>query len=298
MTKKRLFVVPGPPANVRHGVSWEEYSAIPGLRWSLLRRIGRSPAHYQWATTAQSPETPALRLGTATHCALLEPAAFRARYVVWSGGRRAGKDWESFAAAATEAGKVVLSPDEAASVTSSVLACRTHSEAARLLSGGRTEVTVLWDVALPAAGGLPGRTWKAKARLDGVTPAGIVDLKRCRDGSPEGFGRAAWRLGYFGQAAWYVDAYRAATGVELPFRFVAVESEEPHVVTVYEVRADELETGREHYRALLARLDLCERERRWPGYVDGVAALEVPRWARPEEDEDVSGLDLAFTEEN
>jgi hypothetical protein len=297
MTRKRLFVVPVPVTDsaVRHGMPWEDYSVLPALRWSLLRVMARSPAHYQWATTSESRETPAMRLGTAVHCALLEPEAYRSRYVAWSGGRRAGKEWEAFLAAATDAKTVVLTAAEASLVTSYVMACRTHPDASRLLAGGRAEVSVMWDATLPAAGDVPGRTWRAKARLDGVSPAGIVDLKTCRDGSPEGFSRAAWRLNYFGQAAWYVDAYRAATGVELPFHFITVERDEPHVVTVYVLRQEELEVGREHYRALLARLDVCERERRWPGYVDGIAPLEAPRWAREEEDEDVSGLDLAFT---
>src|SRR5690606_32160586 len=61
-----------------------------------------------------------------------------------------------------------------------------------------------------------------KCRPDIVCDEMIVDLKTCRDASPQGFARAAADLGYHRQHAFYVDGWAKATGEVLPFVFIAV----------------------------------------------------------------------------
>ena len=158
-------------------------------------------------------------------------------------------------------------------------------------------MSVLWEYVVPDVEGFEGFRMDCKGRLDFVTQSGVlVDLKTTRDASPEGFGRECARYDYHGQAAFYRDGYAAATGQHLPYVLVAVEVNRPYVVQVYRLHDDVLALGREKYRNLLARLNVCRKESRWPGYGDAELDLMLPRWAVPREDEDVTGLDLVIGE--
>ncbi len=170
---------------------------------------------------------------------------------------------------------------------------RADKDAAPYLAGGKSEVTITWKHVAPTVGELPGFEVDCKGRVDFLADCGaLVDLKTCRDGSPAGFGRAAFNMSMHTQAAFYRDGYAAATGRTLPYVIVAVETSAPFVVSVYPVPEAYLELGRDTYRAWLSRLATCRAENRWPGYVDGPTELQLPRWAAPNADEDVTGLDL------
>lgn len=285
-------------SEILRGLSFQQYVEIEALNWSKLKVMAKSPAHYQWQLTAESaPDTDSLQQGRAVHTALLEPGQYDGRYAVWRGGRRSGKEWDAFETEAHSKGLEVLTAKQDDVSKAIKFAARTNPEVSRLLSGGKAEVTVLSEVGCPSVGDLPGRTWRSKSRVDYLNDRAIVDLKSTKSANPGDFARDAWNLGYLGQAAFYSDAVKAATGVERAFYFLAVEKTAPYVVTPFVVTDELLEIGREFYMGLLARLALCERENRWPGYVDGVTALEVPRWVERANEEDVSGIGLTFNSE-
>ena len=56
----------------------EEYHRCDGVSNSMLSDMARSPAHFQAARRRQREETPAMAIGTAIHCAVLEPERFAA----------------------------------------------------------------------------------------------------------------------------------------------------------------------------------------------------------------------------
>ena len=60
----------------------EEYFALPGISISRLKELRRSPQHFQYALT-HPKVSKALTLGSAVHCAILEPERFDAQYAVW-----------------------------------------------------------------------------------------------------------------------------------------------------------------------------------------------------------------------
>ena len=73
-------------ARILENLTNAEYHASEGISASGLKLIGRSPLHY-WAAyldPKREPrvETPALKLGTAIHTAVLEPMRFADEYVV------------------------------------------------------------------------------------------------------------------------------------------------------------------------------------------------------------------------
>lgn len=283
------------------GVPRDEYEKIHRLNWSTLRHMKRSPYHFRMVETdvTQNADSDAKRIGRATHAALLEPDVFRAQWAVWDGGDRRGKAWTEFKD--KHAGFEIVKAAEYQQVEAIAHAARSDKDAGPLLQHGEAELAVLWTHALA------GPAWDAdewgshariacKGRIDRANGV-ILDLKTCRDASPEGFARAAWNLDYAAQAAFYVDGYAAATGQRLPYVIVAVENTEPHAVQVYTVPEHILEMGRDLYRGLLERVARCRKESRWPSYSDGPMELPLPRWARASnEDEDITGLGLVVNE--
>lgn len=288
--QRLLFVPPDPPQ-----MSFAEYQAIKALNWSSLKHLSRSPAHYLAHLLGPGKDTSALKRGRAVHVAVLEPERFASLYSVWD-GRRSGKDWEAFEAAEIMAGREVLTVKEYELAKAIAIAVRGDPVAARYVTGVRTEQSIGWTYRRPEIEGLAGYEMACKARLDAVGE-GIVDLKTGRDGSPSAFGREVLRLEYHVQAAWYVDGYKAQTGLDLPWSWVVVESTAPHVVQVYQADADVLDLGRERYRELLDTLHACTRANHWPGYATSEMPVQLPRWAWPTDD-NAEDLDLSFGEES
>ncbi|HOD43098.1 MAG TPA: hypothetical protein PKL57_21305, partial [Candidatus Wallbacteria bacterium] len=59
---------------------------------------------------------------------------------------------------------------------------------------------------------------------------------------------------------------------------------------------DVMDLGRERYTQLLAHLNVCRKESRWPGYAETEMELVLPRWARPLEDDAEFDSDLVIGE--
>jgi exodeoxyribonuclease VIII len=286
--RERILVIKSEPR-----LTHAEYEAIEALNWSKLKWLSRSPAHYLHNLLHPGADTAALKRGRAVHVASLEPERFGALYVVWGGGRRQGKDWERFEAAAAVNGQEVLTESEYEQMKSIAIAVRSDAIAARYVTGVRTEQVIRWTYRRADVDGVGGYETMCKGRLDAVGSLGVVDLKTARDGSPSAFGREVLRLEYHVQAAWYVDGYKAATGRELPWSWVVVEAGEPHVVQVYRADEETLQLGRERYRELLDLLHACGRNNAWPGYATSEMTLQLPKWAWPQ-DEDATDIGLEF----
>ena len=267
-----------------------EYDAIRDrVNFSTLKLMGRSPAHYrERIQNPPGPDSDAMRVGRASHLAVLEPDKFRTECIQWTEGRRAGKAWEAFAA--EHAHQEILTPPEWETCLAIQRAVRASDSASRYLMAGAAEQTVLWEQTSAVEGFAPA-THRCKGRLDWVCDSAIVDLKTTKDASPEAFGRSCFNFAYHAQAAFYSDGYEAATGRALPFVVIAVETTAPFTVQPYRVPEEVIDMGRELYWQWLDRLDLCRRESRWPGYGDGELPLTLPRWAMPQND-DISDLGL------
>ncbi len=285
------------PNGIYPRMSRAEYDALLRTNWSRLKTLGKSPAHFRHEFFAKdSPDTSTKKLGRVGHVAVLEPERFRTECAVWTDGRRAGKGWEAFKEA--NEGREIITEDEASYCNALQAAVRADVHAAKYVSRGQSEVSILWTHEVPTIAGLPGYTMNCKGRVDFVAGAGaLVDLKTCRDASPEAFGKACWNFRYHVQAAFYADGYEAATGKRLPFVVVAVETSAPHVVQVYRIPEEILELGRQEYRSLLDRLNHCRNENHWPAYFEGEADLTLPKWAAPSEEEDAGDLGITFNQQ-
>lgn len=276
-----------------HNMSRSEYDALDRVNWSSLKRIGDSPAHYRHAMTYRDDgDTDAMCLGRCVHLGVFEPERFRSSVARWDGKVRNGSAWKTFES--ENAGREILTRGQWERCVALIEAVR-GSDAKKYLEGGKAEASLLWTHTTKAIGDFPAESVQCKGRVDFISSAGVmVDLKTTPDASPEAFGRTAWKMEYHAQAAFYVDGYEAITGKRLPYVLVAVEKDAPYVSQSYRVTDEQLELGRERYLALLSLLGFCRRESRWGGYSDGETDLVFPRWATPNDEDDVGGLDLVF----
>lgn len=269
--------------SIQPRVAWDDYLAIPGLSITRLKELRRSPLHYRHRLL-HPKETPALVLGRAAHCAVLEPDRYLRDHAVWSRrtasgnlGPRTGQHWEAFKA--QHAGADIITEDQHIEALAIQAAVRGNPDAMRFLATGDAEVTMRWRWSEHAC----------KGRLDWLTEIDgrpwLVGLKSARDCRPFQFSRQAANLGYHLQWAWYYDGYKAITGHTAPGVVeIVVEAEAPHAVVVYEIPDEVLQQGYDEFNELLEKLDECERAKSWPGPAPGIQTLSLPQWVYGEEE--------------
>lgn len=229
------------------------------VRFSNLKLMGLSPAHYHAATVK---ETYAIERGRALHSLVLGGQ----RVIGYPGKVRAGKAWEQFKADNPDAN--ILAYNEFPKVRAMADAIEAHPIAQQLLEG-QHELEVDWSYL--------GRS--CQSHIDVVGPGGrwVTELKTTVSSNPDRFAWQAHKMAYFGQVAFYLDALRTAGLAEPTDAYVvAVEATEPFVVTTMRVAEDALEMGRRTVRLWMEQLLACEAADQWPGYVQGIVDLHAP----------------------
>ncbi|MFA7295682.1 MAG: PD-(D/E)XK nuclease-like domain-containing protein [Dehalococcoidia bacterium] len=114
----------------------------------------------------------------------------------------------------------------------------------------------------------------------------ILDLKKCRDASIEGFTKSVGSYGYDVQAAAYTRALAAVypeTAGRAEFLFAAVELDAPYAVGIYNPAGDMREIGLRRWRRACELWGRCLRDNEWPGY--GAGFVGLPRWMAIREEE-------------
>lgn len=257
-----------------------DYLAMGGLGSTQLGWLAKSPLYYRYMIDhpeAAAADTDATFIGSAVHMAALEPDLFAATYCVEpdpfavapdAKKPRATNAYKDAVAEIEAAGQMVLRFDQYDQVTTMASAIMSHVRAARLMAKApERELTLSWR-----RGDDLERVCRGRADLlgDGV----LVDLKTTRNlrkFSPFG----VTQFGYHRQAAWYVDGLRRL-GREVRYVFfIAIESEPPYDVGVFELQADALELGKRENEDLLLTLEECEAAREWPGMYTEVQVAKV-----------------------
>lgn len=245
------------------------------LSKSRLDLINKAPALYKRKYidgVTEQVETPALTLGKALHCRVLEPQEFGRRYTIAPNIDRRTKEgkqlWENFMQEAD--GLTILTREQDDAIERMNAAIYSHPAARYLLQQeGDSELMVNWT---DEVSGIPCR-----GIFDRLTVGNIaIDLKTTDDASPKGFARSCHKYRYHVQAAFYTDGHLQATGEPLEgFFFIAVEKSEPHLVAVYYLNADDIQRGREQYRDDINKFTACLAADEWQGYGDGVQELTL-----------------------
>lgn len=247
---------------------------------SGLDLIEKSPAHYFYKYLSgeyQEKSSKALEIGSAVHCAVLEPERFALQYCAFPDvDRRTKEGKETLAAFYLEhPDKIYLSSDDFAQCLKVAEAVKANPLAAKLLAQGEAESTISWQD--------PQTGVNCKARPDFVTYVNgsryIVDLKTTEDASKHGFSRSAFKYRYHVQAAFYCDGWKQAKGEEVEgFVFIAVEKSAPYLVSLYLYEEQELNYGRACYVSNLLTYANCLESQTWPGYSEKVEALALPEY--------------------
>ena len=256
-----------------------EYGALPGITASAIKAGRQSMAHMRHAMLRPRGEvgSPAMRIGTLAHRAILEPDRYAESTVVWTGGNKRGKVYDAFSD--MHACKDILSEAEASAIMAMRSAVMQDGDAARLLA----DCTVFEYVAMFDGGTGVGA---CKARLDGCAGRGasgmLLDYKTTREIGKDGarFMRSAEGMGYSHQLAWYWLAMGKPSNVWI----IAQESAAPYSVAVFWVPASALEPALEECLDIARMYRVCEMTGHFPGPTRGVVTWERPAWATGEQD--------------
>ena len=247
-----------------------DYHADPAVSASHLHAVAKSPQAY-WARfldpnrPAVEP-TAAMRFGSLTHCATLEPDELLQRYGVAPDRRT--KEGKAQAEAMTQQGIEPVAQSDLTTALSIAAAVRNHPVAAELLSYGKAEQSFWWTDA--------DTGMRCKCRPDWYQNSTVVDLKTTTDASPAGFARSVASYRYHVQAAHYLSGLHGAER----FVFIAVEKTYPYAVGVYELDEAALTEGHALRHRDMRRIQTCQAGARWPGFTDdAIALLSLPRWA-------------------
>lgn len=265
------------------GVSRAVYESWPAINFSTLKHFRKTAAHAKYRIAVPTEPTEAMEMGSAVHTAILEPERFAVEYVASPQCDRRtteGKEaWRSFEEA--NRGKEILHHNDygvCAAMRDSVW--RTESVAREILSapGGKNERSFVW------LDRLTGQLCKGRCdrmcRWNGWTIVG--DLKTSKSAEKDEFARDIGRYSYHVQAALYLDGLDALASVHRRYIWVALEKEQPYLFAAYEPTDRLIEQGRRTYRDWLNQYDTAVTKDIWPGYLNNIEPIDLPRWAQDE----------------
>jgi hypothetical protein len=229
----------------------EVYHDLDAVNRGQVVQFHKDPA--EWAAGKEQMDGDALRFGRAVHEAVLEPEAYAPVVVDIK-----GTSTKTFKEALAEhAGQLVVTEDEFDQIGHIARAVREHEGADFLLSGGKPEVSYVWD---DADTGL-----RCKCRLDYRGSGYAVDLKTT--GKPvDEFRRAVYSYHYDVQAAFYLDGANELEELPLEtFYFIAVQKPPRYGdlgrwkrilqlgggVRLFKMTPETIAQGRDIYRAAL-----------------------------------------------
>jgi len=264
----------------------EVYHANAAISHSKLETFRRRPVLY-WKkfiakTLPTSEPSSAFRIGSAAHCAILEPSTFDARYVEQPKFDRRTKDGkEQFALfSSANADKTLIDGDELQQVRSMAEAVRLNPLASELLSDGTPELS--WRTNGKLA--LQCRTdWFNATGCDlSGGKAYVADVKTVESldsDSFRNFERAVFSYGYHRQAGFYLPLLTEIIGWPVfNFFFIAVEKVEPFGVQVYRLSDDVIACGQDETISDLTKLKRCIDNNDWPNIPHDMVQLGLPRW--------------------
>lgn len=226
-----------------------------------LRLFEESPArYYHTRITKRIPpkvETDAMRLGTATHIAILEPERIHElleiipREVLSSSGAKSGKKWDEYKAEFAD--KVLVKQEEFDDTRWQVESVWSNKQCRMLLERSTVkEHSIFWT-------DKHGRKLKCRMDAAGELDGLLVDVKRTGR-TERDFWRCVQGFKYHCQAALYCQGFKAYYGIRPLFHFLIVQDEPPYEARVRTLPLDALKLGWRENKETLDRLYRCKVE--------------------------------------
>lgn len=264
MTIDKPCFVASMPNDVYH--AWPNSISKTGLDL-----VDRSPAHYYFAPAKE--RTRFMTIGSAIHCAILEPERFSAEYMLLRDAKdRRATEYKQAIKNLDE--ELVLVSSEADNVIGMQESVYANERSSKLLRApGHRELSAFAQD--PETG-----VW-VRCRYDLILDDGtIVDVKKTQDARYDAFSRSLLAYRYHVQAAVYSDVYEWITGDQPEsFNFLAIEERAPNSSKVYRIDDTATEQGRKEYRPNLNLYAQCIAENHWPSYPDSDDELiGLPDW--------------------
>ena len=260
----------------------KEYRSHPGVNFSTLKLMQKSPMHYFWALDNPGEDTPALKMGRAVHVAVLQQPMFDRTYAVMPEGidrrTKEGKAaWAEFAESVGDRETLTVEEfDECMRIRSSIRWSTKWD-----FREWMTETPLFWND--------PRTGIECKCRVDAMREEEdkflIVDLKTTTDADLKSFTRSALSYGYHMQAAHYITGVMENGlnhGKPVEWIFLAVEKKPPYAVNVIKAMPDFVNEGRLALDELMDELEVCRRLDQWPGY--GTCEMSLPGWMKRNEE--------------
>ena len=238
---------------------------------SSLGVLKESP--FKFFNQTQKTQTPAMRMGTAVHCAILEPEKFKQKYLLLPDIRV--KTLKAYKDAVKENPDMeILHGADAENLNGMIAAVMANEAARELLElDGDCEVSGFHIDSETGVG--------LRHRFDKLTKCGIgIDLKKTQSVSPNEISKTIYKYGYHMQDSLYSDAYKAIKGRELnQFYFIFVEEAYPHQVAVVYLDDISKQAGRDEYRELLSEYKFYKANPSAANNNSGVEMVSLPEWA-------------------
>ena len=252
-----------PAEGLYYDVPEAEYRAWPAMNYSRIKLLDESVEVFKYHETHAFAATDAMEFGSAVDMELV-PSLYGREVVMGledeNGEKLARRSndakakWAKFEA--DNADKIILTRAEIQRVNDIKTAIAEHAEIARILKAGRSQVCMVW---VDRETGV-----LCKGKLDRVVDEeALYDVKTARDVAHGVFSRVIADLGYAIQAALYRDGYKKITGVDLPFRIIAIQSTAPHRCKLYRMNKEGMMMGRLKYRRALYQFKLCMQSGIW-----------------------------------
>ena len=236
---------------------------------SQIKDLLKNP--YKFFHPVEQEHKKAFDTGSAIHSLLLEPENFKNEFSVAprcdKRTKKGKEDWQKFLDESK--GKIVL---ESADYDNCIKIARSTlniPEVVNLLKNGVSEKSFF----ITQEDGTKMKVRPDRYRADINT---IIDVKSCRDASPDAFKRDIASYQYYVQASYYIDTLGADK-----FIFLAVEKTAPYMVGIYELTREDLDRGRELIKKALATSKQPEKYTK-PLYVgtngEAVQTLTLPNY--------------------
>lgn len=293
------------------GLPAGQYHGSEGLGSTAVKTVADlSVAH--WLAYRQQAASPAMRLGSMHHCAILEPGKFEAEYVVaprqkcpkcpsgrksmpgavhchQHGGKTESSDWLDAIGTDVE---VITAEEKAQALETAegVRASVQRSALPGLLEAGDREVSYYARAILTSDGyqvtteGDEGIMVKGRVDID--YPGLCVDLK--------GVGRVdllqprkwSWRIHDFGlhiQAALYIDLVEAVTGTRPLWGWLVHQTTAPYATRLFTADEADIDDGRAAVAEALYRWqEYQETGNAWVGWPTDRETVSMPGFLREE----------------